>query len=209
MSIYCQQCETENEDSSKFCKSCGAALHTGQKKTQETEKPINQNTTMQTVKKVAKWISIIIGAIVVIKTIVVYVHSKKEDLKIKELRTSCAENNVQACYELGISYYSNRDFQSEPLLETQEKRDALSKACRLGSGPACYESGMALRIMHIGQPTSPVALEYFRQGCILKDGKSCWWYGNYQLSCEYGYEDGCSYSKVYSSEPLYSNKGKE
>jgi hypothetical protein len=75
----------------------------------------------------------------------------------------------------------------------------MRKACRLGNANACYEAGRDDSKYDIA---SPIGKEYFRQGCLLKDGRSCWWYGNYKLSCEYGYEDGCSYNKVYPSNPL-------
>lgn len=185
--IKCEKCGTENEDGSKFCKSCGSVLHV---EAVQTVNPINYNSTISTVKKVAMWIGLGIVAFIALTVMINFISAKKEDSKIRELRNGCANNDAQSCYELGLSdYYGTGGFNSEKSTDYNENQEALAKGCQLGHKDACY------------------AGKYYEAGCSLQDGKSCYEYAKsldsilvrryddakqyYQLSCQYGYSQGC------------------
>lgn len=206
--IKCEKCGIENEDGSKFCKSCGSVLHV---EPIQSVNQINNNSTISTVKKIAMWIGIAILAFIAIVILINFVHDKREDSKIIELRNGCANNNAQSCYELGESDYSGYGmFNSEKKLYPDEIKEALAKGCQLGNKNACREAG------------------YYLQGCDLQDGESCYLFAadiqkvqgvsgsascaveptGYEcklaksfgetdikhylnLACEYGYSQGC------------------
>lgn len=193
MSQYCQKCGTENEDGAKFCKSCGFGL------TIESVKPNNENNSnaiFQILKKVTIWI---VAAIVAFFLIIVLLHFNERSA-ITDLKDKCVSDDAQACYQLG-TFKQGYDgvLGLTHNLHYTEQEEALVKSCRLGNADACYEAGRNASQYDV---QSPIGKEYYRQGCLLKDGRSCWWYGNYELSCGYGYEEGCTYNKVYQSTPL-------
>lgn len=202
--IKCEKCGTENEDGSKFCKSCGSVLHI---EPVQTVNPINYNSTISTVKKVAMWIGIAVVAFIAVVILINFIQDKRKDSKIRELRNGCVNNDAKICYELGIiHFYSSGLFNSEEVLY-DEKSTALAKGCQLGNKDACREGG------------------YHKQGCELQDGKSCYelaYYGvenihlleckispdsgnclkilkerseyekkYFDLACQYGYSKGC------------------
>lgn len=202
--IKCTKCGTENENGAKFCKSCGAALDIAQ---QETVSVANGNSTMQTIKKIVIWVVIAVISFFAVVLIVNFINDKKEDSKVRELRDGCANDNAQACYELGILHYYGTGFNSEKSLYDDEQSEALAKGCQLGNKDACREGG------------------YHERGCELKDGESCYELAHdgelnpklpgcqlfpesencpkilkerseyekkyFDLACQYGYSQGC------------------
>lgn len=185
--IKCEKCETENENGSKFCKSCGSSL---QVEPVQTASSVNNNAMISTVKKIAMWTIIAIVAFITVVILINFVQAKKEDSQVRELRNACANNDAQACYELGVlNYFGSGVFHSEKTVDFDEGHEALAKGCQLGNANACHAGG------------------YYKEGCNLRNGKSCYEYAKtldsilvreyekakqyYQLSCQYGYSQGC------------------
>lgn len=148
--IKCTKCGTENEDSSKFCKSCGSVLKIAP---QERVGVASSTSTIQTVKKIVVLVVAIIISIVAILVLVNYIQVQKREARITELRNGCANNDAKACYELVSSGIL---FDSDVPPDRNEINEALAKGCRLGNKDACREAG------------------YYKQGCELRDGESCY-----------------------------------
>lgn len=139
----------------------------------------------------------IIGVIIALIILVNFINDKNEDSRIRGLRNGCANDDAKACYELGQTYYYDEGlFNSEEIIGADERSEALAKGCQLGNKDACREG------------------EYYKEGCALQDGESCYklaqntvtlssiYSGSYkqdeknakeyyQKACQYGYSQGC------------------
>jgi len=151
MSAYCQKCGAENIDNAKFCKSCGAALYFEAEQKNGTENRTSKSSTMQTVKKVLLWIVVLISLISAFVLFYSIQEQKKWEAKLEkekveaeELRIKCANNDGEACYKVS------------KMPPYEERSDALAKGCRLGNKDACREG------------------QYYKEGCNLQDGESCY-----------------------------------
>jgi len=142
------------------CEKCGTENENGAKfckncgtaleiAPQETVSVTNGNSTMQTVKKIVVWIAAIIIGIILISVLVDYIQVQKREAKITELRNECTNNDAKACYELGTTFYGDN-----------EGKEALAKGCQLGNKDACRAGG------------------YYKEGCELRDGESCYLLAN-------------------------------
>lgn len=112
---------------------------------------------------IKKIIFVIIGIVIIfvaiggIATLTDHLQKQKEQQRIIDLKNQCNNNNAKACYEysMELKYYSGE-------LTIKARNEALAKGCQLGNKDACREG------------------EYYKEGCELQDGESC-----YQLAVIY------------------------
>jgi len=80
-----------------------------------------------------------------------YLQEQREQQRITDLINQCNSNNAKACYEysMELKYYSGER-------TTKIRNEVLAKGCQLGSKDACREG------------------EYYKEGCALQDGESCY-----------------------------------
>ncbi len=121
--------------------------------------PETQKNVARIVKKMAIWIVVIIIGIATIVTLVDYVERQKSEAEHQkwiakmvaedEARINgCKNNNSEDCYMLGMSNLARENYKAG--------QEALAKGCQLGNKDACYEG------------------RYYKEGCELQDGRSCY-----------------------------------
>lgn len=175
-----------------------------------TINPETQKNVIQTVKKIVIWGVVIIIGIILISFLVEFTQAKNEDTKIRELRNGCANNDAKACYELGISDYYVSSLNSEETVGLDEKNEVLAKGCRLGNKDACregeyYKEGCDLQdgesCYRLSQKIVDTQGLLGGSACdINPESETCRMFKEYDsndavkyrnLSCEYGYSQGC------------------